>query len=269
MLIYGKSIRDKIRSEFAEWAQGKNLELVIVKMEDEASASYYVNAIRNYAKNCQVGVRVLEFPIKTSENDLIQTIEDLNQDPAVTAVLLEKPFPSSINYSHLVKSLSPDKDIEGMHPVNLGKIVSGEPGIRPATPKSVIRMLKENGIGIAGKRVAMIGRSSTVGSPLSLMLTREDATVTLCHTKTKNLPEITLSSDIVVVAVGKAGFLTSNMVNSDSVVIDVGTNADENGKMVGDVAQDVLEKAAIVSAVPGGVGALTVAELFDNLKMIY
>lgn len=269
MLIYGREIREQMRKEFIEWCQDKDMELVVLKVGDEPSASFYLRGIRNYLADSNIKLNIFQFSENISESRLIKTIENLNRDPAVNGILLQKPFPPSTSENQLINCLSPLKDVEGIHPVNLGKVVSGEKGVKPVTPKSVIKILKGNLIDISGKKVAIIGRSTIVGSPLALMLTKEDATVTLCHSKTKNLKQITLGSDIVVASVGKAGFVTADMISPKCVVVDVGANVDDNGNMVGDVARDAQEKAAIATAVPGGVGVLTVAELFDNLKIIY
>lgn len=269
MIIYGRDLREQMKKEFMEWCQDKDLELVVVKVGEEASASFYLRGIRNYIADTNVKLNIMQFSENITENRLLKTIDDLNRDPVVNGILLQKPYPSSINETQLINALSPYKDVEGLHPINLGKVVSGEKGVKPVTPKSVIKILKGNLIEISGKKVAIIGRSTVVGSPLALMLTKEDATVTLCHSKTKNLRQITLSSDIVVASVGKADFITADMVSTKCVVVDVGANVNNEGNMVGDVSLDALEKAAVATAVPGGVGVLTVAELFDNLKIIY
>lgn len=269
MIIYGRDLREQMKKEFMEWCQDKDLELVVVKVGEEASASFYLRGIRNYIADTNIKLNIMQFSENIAENRLLKTIDDLNRDPIVNGILLQKPYPSSINETQLINALSPYKDVEGLHPINLGKVVSGEKGVKPVTPKSVIKILKGNLIEISGKKVAIIGRSTVVGSPLALMLTKEDATVTLCHSKTKNLRQITLSSDIIVASVGKADFVTADMVSTKCVVVDVGANVNEDGNMVGDVSLDALEKAAVATAVPGGVGVLTVAELFDNLKIIY
>lgn len=268
-LIYGREIREEMKRDFTEWSQDKDLEMVIVRIGDDPSSSFYLKGIQTYAKETTVKVNIMQLSDKISESRLLSIVEDLNHDPAVNAVLVQKPFPLGINENLLVNTLSPAKDIEGVHPVNLGKVINGEKGVKPVTPKSVIKILKSNLIEISLKKVAILGRSTIVGSPLALMMTREDATVTLCHSKTRQLTRITQESDIVVAAVGRAGFVTPEMVHPNCVLVDVGANVDENGNMCGDVSPEAIEKAAVATAVPGGVGVLTVAELFDNLRMIY
>ncbi|MGE5371045.1 MAG: bifunctional 5,10-methylenetetrahydrofolate dehydrogenase/5,10-methenyltetrahydrofolate cyclohydrolase [Solirubrobacterales bacterium] len=268
-LIYGKEIREEMKRDFTEWSQDKDLELVVLRIGDDPSSQFYLKGIQSYAKETPVKVSIFQYSEKTSEQRILRAIDDLNRDPNVNAVLLQKPFPESINENALINALLPLKDIEGIHPVNLGKVINGEKGVKPVTPKSAIKILKHNLIEISGKKVAILGRSTIVGSPLALMLTREDATVTLCHSKTRNLKKITLDSDIVVASVGKAGFVTPEMISAKCVLVDVGANVDENGSMVGDVTPEAVAKAAIATAVPGGVGVLTVAELFDNLRILY
>lgn len=269
MFIYGKFIREQMRQEFSAWCQGKNLELAVIRLGDDPSALFFVKGIQSYIKDLCIRVNVFQFAPITSEERLIKHIQMLNDDPLVTAILLQKPFPPGWDDNRVVDTILPVKDIEGVHTANLGKLVRGEPGVRPVTPKSVIKILKENGIQIAGKQIAVLGRSANVGSPLALMLTRENATVTVCHSHTPDIARITRPADIVVSAVGQSGFVTPDMVEPGSILVDVGANVDENGKMVGDVSPEAAEKAAVVTAVPGGVGALTVAELFDNLRLIY
>ncbi|MGE5404163.1 MAG: bifunctional 5,10-methylenetetrahydrofolate dehydrogenase/5,10-methenyltetrahydrofolate cyclohydrolase [Candidatus Saccharibacteria bacterium] len=269
MLIYGKQIRDQMKSEFADWSQGKSLELVVMRFGDDPSALFYIKGIQNYVKDLDVNVNIFQFPENYSEERLITHIEQLNHDPAVNAILMQKPFPSSIDEYHVIDSMNPLKDIEGVHTVNLGRLVRGEPGIQPVTPKSVIKILKSNNIDVACKNITILGRSANVSSPLALMLTRENGTVTVCHSKTRDIEQYTRSADIVVAAVGGRDFVTPDMISSSAVIVDVGANAGEDGKMVGDASAAAIEKAAAASAVPGGVGALTVAELFDNLQVVY
>ncbi|MGE5416592.1 MAG: bifunctional 5,10-methylenetetrahydrofolate dehydrogenase/5,10-methenyltetrahydrofolate cyclohydrolase [Acidobacteriota bacterium] len=269
MLIYGKQIRDQMKREFVDWSSGKALEIVVIRFGDDPSALFYIKGIQNYTKDLDVNVNIFQFPENYSEERLITHIEQLNHDPAVNAILLQKPFPSSIDEYHIIDSMNPLKDIEGVHTVNLGRLVRGEPGIQPVTPKSVIKVLKSNNIEVACKNITILGRSANVSSPLALMLTRENATVTVCHSKTRDIPQYTRSADIVVAAVGRRDFVTSDMISPSAVIVDVGANAGEDGKMVGDASAEAITKAAAATAVPGGVGALTVAELFDNLQVVY
>lgn len=195
-------------------------------------------------------------------------IEALNQDDYVTGIMLQTPLPQHISADRITEAIHPGKDVEGIHVQNLGHLVNRTAWIKPSTPKAVVHMLKSNEVELEGARVTIIGRSAIVGTPLALMLMDEDATVTLCHSRTRDLKKISLESDILIVAAGRENLVTDDMVHEDMVVIDVGTNYNAQGKMVGDVSQAAKEKARLASAVPGGVGTITVAELFDNLCIL-
>lgn len=182
--------------------------------------------------------------------------------------MIASPVPPQIKEPELVQQLNPQKDIEGIHPYNLGILMSGSPGVKPATPKSALSLLKGYGIPLAGKQVVVIGRSLVVGLPLSNMLIKENATVTICHSQTRNLNDIAREAEILISAVGKPGFVTPDMVSPDAVVIDIGTNLLPDGTLVGDVDPSVMEHVSAITPVPGGVGSLTVVEMFDNLRYL-
>ncbi len=268
MLIYGKEIREKIKEGVSHAAKKIPMSLVVVRIGDDKSSQAYVNGIKKLGDETGVKVEIASFSAGISLDEAIKHIEELNQDPDVNGIMLQTPLPDHLNISVLANVIDYHKDVEGIHNYNLGKLISKQEGIKPATPKAVISMLKHYDISIEGKKVCIVGRSAILGSPLAMMMSSENGTVTLCHSRTKNLGNETRNADILVAAVGKANFITPDMVSEDSVIIDVGINFDENGRMVGDVHEESKAKARIASAVPGGVGLITVAELFDNLRIL-
>ncbi|MDD2510317.1 MAG: bifunctional 5,10-methylenetetrahydrofolate dehydrogenase/5,10-methenyltetrahydrofolate cyclohydrolase [Syntrophomonas sp.] len=268
MLIYGKDIREQIKERVCQTAVELKMGLAIIRVGDDPSSLAYVRGICKFAEEAGVKAEIINLPDTIAETELLRIIADLNHNPEFTGIMLQTPFPASLNASRLVNAVDFDKDVEGIHNYNLGKLVSKEEGVRPCTPKAVISMLKAHNIPIEGQKVTIIGRSMTVGSPLALMMTAENATVTVCHTRSRNLKEEALRADILVAAVGKREFITADMVHKDMVVIDVGINFDENGKMRGDVHEEARNCCRIASAVPGGIGIITVAELFDNLRIL-
>ena len=268
MLIYGKEVREQIKEQVRQAAMVVDMGLAIVRVGDDPSSRAYVRGISRLAEETGVNLEIVNLPDNAGERDLLNTIEGLNNKPEITGIMLQTPLPPGLNFYSLVNAINFNKDVEGIHNYNLGKLISKEKGVRPCTPKAVISMLKAHNIPIEGQKVTIIGRSMTVGSPLSLMMTAENATVTVCHTRSRNLKEEALRADILVAAVGKGNFVTADMVHQDMVVIDVGINFDENGKMLGDVHEAARSRCRVASAVPGGIGVITVAELFDNLRIL-
>lgn len=268
MIIYGKEIRERLKAEISDIAQSMPLVMAIIQVGDDMSSASYVKGIQRFAAETGINTELITLPGDLSEQQIIDTIYQLNQDDRITGIMVQTPLPAGCNVSRVINSMDPDKDVEGIHNYNLGRLISGEKGVKPCTPAAVIEILKSHSIPMEGRKVTIVGRSMVVGSPLSVMMTAENATVTLCHSRTCNLASETLGADIVVAAVGKAGFITPDMVNENTVLIDVGTNFNEAGKMVGDVHEDCLTKVHMVSAVPGGVGVITVAELFMNLTWL-
>lgn len=240
----------------------------IILVGDDPPSQVYVNGIVKFGRETGIKVDVLHLGADTEESQVIRFIRNLNEDPAIDGIMLQKPLPEHLDYNRLINEIAYHKDVEGVHNYNLGKLISRQQGIQPSTPKAIIRIMKEHDIAIEGKNVTIVGRSTIVGNPLSVMMTTENATVTLCHTRTKDLKKETLNADILVAALGRRNYITADMVRDDAIIIDAGINFDENGKMFGDVDEEAKEKAAIASAVPGGVGVITVAELFDNLRQI-
>jgi methylenetetrahydrofolate dehydrogenase (NADP+)/methenyltetrahydrofolate cyclohydrolase len=265
MVIYGREIREQLKQSITDAAKQMPVSMAIIQAGEDMSSASYIKGIQRFAAETGIKTEVINLAPDASEQQIINTIKELNRDDRVTGIMVQTPLPAGCNVSKVINSMEPDKDVEGIHNYNLGRLISGEKGVRPCTPAAVLEILKAHNVPLEGARVTIVGRSMVVGSPLSVMMTAENATVTLCHSRTRNLARETLKAEIVVAAVGKAGFITPDMVNEDAVIIDVGTNFTTDGKMVGDVHEDCMTKARIVSAVPGGVGVITVAELFMNL----
>jgi methylenetetrahydrofolate dehydrogenase (NADP+)/methenyltetrahydrofolate cyclohydrolase len=268
MLIYGKEIRERVKEEVKSAAEVSQMTMTIIQVGEEGPSASYINGIKNFARDVGIEVTVLNFPSEISEAELLGEIGKLNRDPGLTGIMLQKPLPGHINADLIVNSIDYHKDVEGIHPFNLGRLFTKEQGVKPTTPKAVIRMLKDHQIQIDGQKVTIVGRSTILGGPLAVMMTAENATVTVCHTHTQDLSQETRNADILIAALGKMNFITADMVKENSVIIDAGINFDENGKMMGDVHPEAREKARVASAVPGGVGVITVAELFDNLRIL-
>lgn len=271
VLLDGKALSAKVRAELSAEAK-KNAEkygrppclVVILVGEDPASQIY----VRNKEKACEdIGYqsRMIVLPTETSEDELLALIDELNADKGVDGILVQSPLPKQIDAHKVAVRIAPEKDVDAFHPANVGLIALGrDDGFKPCTPAGVIRLLKEYNIPIAGKDCVVVGRSNIVGKPMALLLVSEGATVTVCNSKTKDLGKKTAQADILVVAVGKAGLITADMVKEGAVVVDVGMNRSE-GKLCGDVAFDeVAPKCSYITPVPGGVGPMTIAMLMEN-----
>lgn len=268
MLIYGKEIREKMKEEIKQAAQNMHMCMAIVRVGEDPSSEAYIKGIVRFGEESGVKVDIVRIPGDASEEEVIKVIEGLNSNPDVTGIMLQKPLPKHIDDNNIVNAIAFAKDVEGIHNYNLGKLISKEHGVKPCTPAACIAMLKENNIPLEGQKVTIIGRSAILGSPLAMMMIAENATVTICHTRTKDLKAETLNADIVIAAAGKRNLVTEDMVTENTILIDAGINFDENGKMCGDVSAEANAKARIASAVPGGVGVITVAELYTNLKIL-
>ena len=270
-IISGKevsaAVRERIASDVAELAKkyGRAPGLAVIKVGDDPASAVYV---RNKHKAClDVGVRSyqIEMPENTEESVLLSKIDELNADPEVDGILVQLPLPKHISEEAVILRIDPKKDVDAFHPVNVGKIMTGNYTFLPCTPAGVIELLKYYNISIEGKNCTVIGRSNIVGKPMSLLLLENNGTVTICHSRTKNLSEITQKSDIIVVAIGRANFLTADMVKPGAVVIDVGINRLADGKLCGDVDfAEVEKKASYITPVPGGVGPMTITMLLKN-----
>ena len=269
-IIDGKKISQEIKDELKEKVaglkeQGKEVSLAVIQVGNDPASSVYVG---NKKKACEyVGIRSLayELPEETSEEELLALINKLNEDETVNGILVQLPVPEHIDADKIIRTISPKKDVDGFHPQNVGKLVIGEDGFVSCTPAGIIELLKRSGISMEGKNCVVIGRSNIVGKPMALLMLRKNATVTIAHSKTKNLKEICKTADILIVAIGKPQFVTADYVKEGAVVIDVGIHRGENKKLCGDVKYDeVAPLASAITPVPGGVGPMTIAMLMNN-----
>ncbi|NEP21224.1 bifunctional methylenetetrahydrofolate dehydrogenase/methenyltetrahydrofolate cyclohydrolase FolD [Moorena sp. SIO3I6] len=279
-ILDGKTIAKKIQTQLQEQTQKLTLKhgrppglAVLMVGDNPASAAYVRNKERACAK---VGIASFgrHFPSNTSQAELEQTINALNQDQRVDGILLQLPLPDHLDAVSLLHQIHPDKDVDGLHPVNLGRLLRGEPGLRSCTPAGIMRLLQEYQINLSGQKTVVVGRSILVGKPLALMLLEANATVTIAHSRTQDLGELTRRADILVAAVGRPQLITRDMVKPGAVVIDVGINRvsdqQEKSRLVGDVHFDsVQETARYITPVPGGVGPMTVAMLLNNTILSY
>lgn len=261
-----KDIKEELKEEVASLAaQGRKCCLAVIQVGNDPASSVYVG---NKKKACAyIGIESLayELPEETTEDELLEIIDKLNNDTNVHGILCQLPLPKQINEDHIIKAISPKKDIDGFHPQNVGALVIGEQGFVSCTPAGIIQLLKRSNIEMDGKHCVVVGRSNIVGKPMSLLMLRENATVTICHSHTKNLEEICKEADILIVAIGKPQFIGKEYVKKGAVVIDVGIHRDENNKLCGDVKFDEVEPvASYITPVPGGVGPMTIAMLMHN-----
>ena len=270
-LINGKELAKKIRGELK--LEVDNLrengiipKLAVIMVGDDKASEVYV---RNKSKACnEIGIEFEEFLLKSNikQEELIDLIKKLNNRKDVHGILLQSPIPEHLNIREAFDTIDYRKDVDGFNPINIGKLAIGEDAFVSCTPYGVIKMLEEYNIEIEGKRAVVIGRSNIVGKPLIQCLLNKNATVTICHSKTKNIAEITKEADILIAALGKPKFVKENMVKENAVVIDVGINRNEEGKLVGDVDfENVSKKASYITPVPGGVGPMTIAMLMNNV----
>ncbi len=269
-LIDGKKISAEIKDELKEKVQrlkedGIHVCLAVIQVGDDPASSIYVN---NKKKACAyVGIESLayELPKETTQEELVALVENLNGNEKVNGILVQLPLPEHINSDVIIRTISPDKDVDGFHPESVGRLCIGADGFVSCTPAGIIQLLKRSGIEIAGKECVVIGRSNIVGKPMSILLLRENGTVTVTHSRTRNLKEVTRRADILVAAVGKPKFVTSEFVKENAVVIDVGMHRNAENKLCGDVDfEDVQRKASAITPVPGGVGPMTIAMLMYN-----
>lgn len=270
MIIDGRLIAQNIKSDLKKEIENLKLKginpglAVILVGEDNASKIY----VKNKKRCCdELGIFSEEFyfPEDTSEKEIIDLIEKLNQDKKINGILVQLPLPFHINQKNITESILPEKDVDAFHSSTIGNLLTNHTKLLPCTPAGIIEIFHRENISLVGKHCVIIGRSNIVGKPLAFMLINEDATVTICHSKTKNLSEICKNADIIVCAVGKAKFLNRNMIKKGAVIIDVGINRDENGKICGDVDfDDVKNIASAITPVPGGVGPMTIAMLMKN-----
>ena len=269
-IIDGKALSAKLKEQMKGRVaqlreQGIVPKLVVVLVGNNSASEVYV---RNKHKACgEVGIEseVIKMSEETTQQELLDVVSRLNEDKSVDGILVQLPLPKQIDEKVVLRAILPEKDVDGFHPVNVGLLSIGDECFAPATPSGIVVMLKEYGVEIAGKRCVIIGRSNIVGKPMAALMLQNDATVTVCHSKTKDLGDITRQADIIIVATGRRHTLTADMVKEGVVVIDVGMNRNELGKLCGDVDFDeVKEKASFITPVPGGVGPMTITMLLEN-----
>lgn len=269
-IIDGKQISLDIKNELKEKVakykeQGIEITLAVVKVGNDPASAVYV---RNKEKACEyagINSKTLALPEETTEEELLNVVKKLNEDKSVNGILVQLPLPKHIDESKVLLTIDSTKDVDGFHPVNVGKMVIGEDTFLPCTPAGIIEMIKRTDIDIEGKECVVIGRSNIVGKPMAMLMLKENATVTIAHSRTKDLKEVTKRADIIVAAIGKAKFVTADYVKEGAVVIDVGMDRDENGKLCGDVDFESVSKvASAITPVPGGVGPMTVTMLLVN-----
>ena len=269
-IIDGKAISAKVKAEVrtevsALKEQGINIGLAVVIVGDNSASRVYVN---NKKKSCaEVGIESFEYalPESTTQDELLDLVQKLNTDDNVNGILVQLPLPKHINETAVINAIVPEKDVDAFHPENVGHIMIGDFKFLPCTPAGVMELIAETGIDVSGKNCVVIGRSNIVGKPMAMLLLHKNGTVTVCHSKTKNLKEICSEADILVAAVGRANFVTADMIKEGAVVIDVGMNRLDNGKLCGDVDYEAcFDKSGYITPVPGGVGPMTIAMLMKN-----
>ena len=265
--IDGKQISAQIKDELKERVKKENLEvtLAVIQVGNDPASTVYVG---NKKKACEyIGIRSLayELPEETPEEELLQLIKELNDRDDVNGILVQLPLPAHMDEDKVIQTISPKKDVDGFHPQSVGALSIGQPGFVSCTPAGVIQLLKRTGVEIDGKECVIVGRSNIVGKPMALLMLRENATVTVCHSHTKDLKEVTKRADILIVAIGKPKFITKEYVKEGAVVIDVGIHRGADGKLCGDVDyDDVAPITHAITPVPGGVGPMTIAMLMNN-----
>ncbi|MBE5944417.1 MAG: bifunctional methylenetetrahydrofolate dehydrogenase/methenyltetrahydrofolate cyclohydrolase FolD [Lachnospiraceae bacterium] len=264
--VISKQIKDELKEKVAKLkASGKEICLAVIQVGNDPASSVYVG---NKKKACEyIGIKSLayEVPEETTEAELLQIIDKLNKDDSVNGILVQLPVPDHINEEKIINAISPAKDVDGFHPASVGALSIGQKGFVSCTPAGVIQLLKRTNIEISGKECVVIGRSNIVGKPMSMLLLRENGTVTVCHSRTKDLKEVCKRADILVVAIGKLKMIDASYVKEGATVIDVGIHRDENNKLCGDVDFASVEPiAGAITPVPGGVGPMTIAMLMNN-----
>ncbi|MDO5378016.1 MAG: bifunctional methylenetetrahydrofolate dehydrogenase/methenyltetrahydrofolate cyclohydrolase FolD [Clostridia bacterium] len=268
MIMDGRAVAGRIKEEAAARAQrlagaGIIPHLAVVLVGEDPASQVYVRNKENACRKAGIRSTVIRLPEDCGQDALVRTICELNADEGVHGILVQLPLPEDMDEQAILRLIDPDKDVDGFHPMNVGRLASGQSGFVPCTPLGVMRMLEAYDIAVEGKHAVVIGRSHIVGKPMAMLLLNESATVTVCHSKTKNLAEITRQADILVAAVGRAGFVTADMVKPGAVVVDVGINR-VDGVLTGDVTPEAAQKAGYLTPVPGGVGQMTIAMLLHN-----
>jgi methylenetetrahydrofolate dehydrogenase (NADP+)/methenyltetrahydrofolate cyclohydrolase len=265
-LIDGKALGAKVREEVAaSVAELGHVGLATVLVGDDPASHIYIDLKQKAAQEAGMEARDLKLPADTSEEDLLATIADLNADDDVDGLLVQLPLPDHIDENRAIEAIAPEKDVDGIHPVNAGRLYLGRPTLVPGTPLGIMRMLDEYEVPLEGARAVVIGRSAIVGKPMAHLLLQSNATVTICHSRTQDLQRHTLDADVLVAAVGRTHLVSADMVKAGATVIDVGMNRDERSrKVLGDVDPGAVERAAYMTPVPGGVGPMTIAMVLQN-----
>ena len=264
-VLEGRAVAAALKEELGAEVAGRDLELAIVRGGGDEAAEMYARRLQSLCEDLGVGSRVVEVAESASSEDAIGQVEELNADPAVTGILVQLPLPTDLDQTAVIAAVDPAKDVDGVNPENAGRLYLGLPALAPATPLAVLELLHRHEVAIEGRRAVVVGRSNITGKPLALLLLREHATVTVCHTRTADLGAVVREGELVIAAAGRPGLVRGEMVAAGAVVVDVGTNV-VDGKLVGDVAYDeVAEVASALSPVPGGVGPLTNLMLVRNL----
>ena len=269
-ILDGRMLSKKIRTNVSEKVsllkqEGITPKLVVILVGEDPASQVYVRNKRKTAHALGIEAVDIRLPENVEEDELIRLIDELNSDGTVHGILVQLPLPKHINENKVTHRIRPEKDVDGFHPLNIGKLFMNIPGPLPCTPRGIMEFFKEYDIPVSGKRVVIVGRSNIVGRPMAALLVNSDATVTIAHSKTKNLAEVTRQADILIVAIGKDEFIDENYVRKGAVVIDVGMNRNSDGKLVGDVNMESVSKvASYITPVPGGVGPMTIAMLMKQ-----
>ncbi len=272
IIISGKLTQQKVLDDIAQQIKDNNYtpKLAVVYVGDDKASSVYVNNKRKACDKVGIKSEIIEMPECTTEEQLLQEIDRLNNDDEVNGILVQLPLPKHIDESKVIFAIDYKKDVDCFHPINTGALFSGIGEVIPCTPGGIMRMLDEYNIDVEGKNAVVIGRSEIVGKPMAHLLLEKNATITICHSRTKDLKAMTKQADILIVAIGKANFIDETYVKSGVVVIDVGINRDENNKLTGDVDFDAVSQVAnAITPVPGGVGPMTIATLLQNCLNLY
>lgn len=270
ILIDGKkvsqTVKDELKVKVSKLKKNRReITLVVILVGSDPASQVYVKNKQIACDYVGIKSKTYNLPETTSQKELLELVKELNQDKKVNGILVQLPLPNHIDEDLVIKTISPLKDVDGFHPENVGKLSIGQAGFVSCTPAGIIELLKYYDIEIEGKNCVVIGRSNIVGKPMAMLLLRENGTVTICHSKTKDIKSITKQADILIAAIGKAKFITKDYIKEDAVVIDVGMNKDEDGKLCGDVDfDDVKDHIKAITPVPGGVGPMTIAMLLDN-----
>lgn len=258
-----QSVKERVRDEIAE--KGLKIGLAVIIVGNNQASRVYVNNKKKACEFCGITSYEYALPEETTEEQLLELVETCNNDNNINGILVQLPLPPQINEKTVIEHINPNKDVDAFHAVNVGKIMIGEYSFLPCTPAGIMELIHSTGTDVSGRECVVIGRSNIVGKPMGMLLLHENGTVTICHSRTENLAEVCRRADILVAAVGKAGFVTADMVKEGAVVIDVGMNRNAEGKLCGDVDfENVAPKCSYITPVPGGVGPMTIAMLMEN-----